>query len=47
MKNLNRPLKLIALLLSGGALFAHYGNSAYDETIRVPIKGVVTEFIGC
>lgn len=45
MKNLDRPLTLIALLLSGGALFAHPGNSAYDETIRVPIKGVVTEFI--
>ena len=45
MKNLDRPLKLIALLLTGGALFAHHGNSAYDETIRVPIKGVVTEFI--
>jgi hypothetical protein len=45
MKNLDRPLTVIALLLSGGALFAHHGNSAYDETIRVPIKGVVTEFI--
>ena len=25
--------------------FAHHGNSAYDETARVPIKGVVTEFV--
>jgi hypothetical protein len=26
-------------------LFAHHGNSAYDETARVRIKGTVTEFI--
>jgi hypothetical protein len=26
-------------------MFAHHGNSAYDETARVPIKGVVTEFV--
>lgn len=45
MKNLDRPLTLIALLLSSSALFAHHGNSAYDETMRVAIKGVVTEFI--
>ena len=25
--------------------FAHHGNSAYDETARVPIKGTVTEFV--
>src|SRR2546427_1857714 len=24
---------------------AHHGNSAYDETARVPIKGVITEFV--
>jgi hypothetical protein len=24
---------------------AHHGNSAYDETARVPIKGTVTEFV--
>jgi len=24
---------------------AHHGNSAYDEQARVPIKGVVTEFV--
>ncbi len=34
----------ILLLLSLSAL-AHHGNSAYDETVRVPIKGTVTEFI--
>src|SRR3977135_130030 len=45
MKNLARPLPVLALLLSAGALFAHHGNSAYDETARVSIKGKVTEFI--
>jgi len=41
-----RPLTLIAsLLMLGAPAFAHHGNSAYDETARVPIKGVVTEFI--
>jgi len=24
---------------------AHHGNSAYDETVRVTIKGVITEFV--
>ena len=24
---------------------AHHGNSAYDETARVSIKGIVTEFV--
>jgi hypothetical protein len=24
---------------------AHHGNSAYDEQARVPVKGVVTEFV--
>ena len=43
--NLDRLPTLFAVLLCGGVLFAHHGNSAYDETIRVPIKGVVTEFI--
>jgi hypothetical protein len=45
MKMTARSLPLLALLLSAGALFAHHGNSAYDETARVPIKGTVTEFI--
>ena len=41
-----RPLTLIAsLLMLVAPAFAHHGNSAYDETARVPIKGVVTEFI--
>ena len=41
-----RSLTVIAsLLLLGAPAFAHHGNSAYDETARVPIKGVVTEFI--
>jgi hypothetical protein len=48
--NMNtQHLKAISLVLS--ILFlcmpvlAHHGNSAYDETARVSIKGVVTEFI--
>ena len=45
MKKLARPLSLLALLFAAGVLFAHHGNTAYDETARVRIKGVVTEFI--
>lgn len=45
MKNLAKATPLLAVLFSAGALFAHHGNSAYDETARVPIKGTVTEFI--
>jgi hypothetical protein len=45
MKNVARPLPLIALLLFACPLFAHHGNSAYDETARVSIQGTVTEFI--
>jgi len=33
------------LLLVCGTVTAHHGNSAYDETARVPIKGTVTEFV--
>jgi hypothetical protein len=41
-----RSLTLAAsLLLLSAAAFAHHGNSAYDETARVPVKGVVTEFV--
>jgi hypothetical protein len=32
-------------LLCCVSAFAHHGNSAYDETVRVTIKGVVTEFV--
>ncbi len=45
MRKLARRPLLLALLLSAGVLSAHHGNSAYDETARVPIKGTVTEFI--
>lgn len=45
MKKLAGPLPLLALLLSARVLFAHHGNTAYDETARVRIKGTVTEFI--
>jgi Family of unknown function (DUF6152) len=33
------------VLLFGASASAHHGNSAYDETVRVTIKGVVTEFV--
>jgi len=45
MMKLARTIPLLALLFSAAALFAHHGNSAYDETVRVPIKGTVTEFV--
>lgn len=45
MKKLAGPLPLLALLLSARVLFAHHGNTAYDEAARVRIKGTVTEFI--
>ena len=41
MKN----ILLFALLLAPAYARAHHGNSAYDETVRVTIKGVVTEFV--
>jgi hypothetical protein len=45
MQKLVRSFPLFTVLLSASVLFAHHGNSAYDETARVPIKGTVTEFI--
>src|SRR5580700_4933636 len=33
------------LLTAGVPLFAHHGNSAYDEKNRVTIKGTVTDFV--
>jgi hypothetical protein len=45
VKKLAGLLSLLTLLHSGGAVFAHHGNSAYDETVRIPIKGIVTEFV--
>ena len=45
MKNVLRPLSLLIPILAAGAAFAHHGNTAYDETARVTIKGTVTEFI--
>jgi len=45
MKTLATPLSLLVLLSTAGVLFAHHGNTAYDETARVRIQGTVTEFI--
>jgi hypothetical protein len=36
---------IVTILLLSVSAAAHHGNSAYDETARVPIKGVVTEFV--
>src|SRR5512138_1674936 len=36
---------MASMLLCAASAFAHHGNSAYDETARVTIKGVVTEFV--
>jgi hypothetical protein len=44
MSNKSLILIVTALLFCMPAA-AHHGNSAYDETARVPIKGVVTEFV--
>ena len=40
-----KKILLLALLLAPSYALAHHGNSAYDETVRVTIKGVVTEFV--
>ena len=44
-----RPIQLLTsiatFLLLCLTASAHHGNSAYDEQARVPIKGVVTEFV--
>jgi hypothetical protein len=36
---------IVSMLLCAASVFAHHGNSAYDETVRVTIKGTVTEFV--
>ena len=50
MKKLAKLPPQVALLISAGILSAlllsaHHGNSAYDETLRVRIKGTITEFV--
>jgi hypothetical protein len=35
---------ILGFCIAPGTLFAHHGNSAYDETTPVKIKGVVTKF---
>ena len=36
---------VITFLFFCATAFAHHGNSAYNEQVRVPIKGTVTEFV--
>jgi uncharacterized protein DUF6152 len=43
-KLLNSIAVVLALFLVPRATFAHHGNSAYDVTRVVTLKGVVTEF---
>ena len=46
MKKGTGSVSVISMLLFlCSAASAHHGNSAYDETARVPIKGVITEFV--
>lgn len=48
MKNTSRRqivLWTLAVMFLSMSAAAHHGNSAYDETARVTIKGVITEFV--
>ncbi len=38
-------IAMASMFFATASVFAHHGNSAYDETVRVTIKGVVTEFV--
>ena len=35
---------ILSFFAASSALFAHHGNAAYDETIPIKIKGVVSKF---
>lgn len=40
------PLLLMpSFLTTGSAVFAHHGNSAYDENNPVVLNGIVTEYV--
>jgi hypothetical protein len=36
---------VVALLMGSATMFAHHGNSAYNEVSPITITGVVTEFV--
>jgi hypothetical protein len=36
---------ILGLLPASAPVFAHHGTAAYDETNRVTIKGIVTQFL--
>ena len=38
-------IRIATMMFLCGTAWAHHGNSAYDETARVPIKGTVTEIV--
>jgi hypothetical protein len=44
-KSLGLWTGLMSVLFFCASASAHHGNSAYDETVRVTIKGTVTEFV--
>ena len=44
-RSLERWIALASVLVCCASILAHHGNSAYDETVRSTIKGVVTEFV--
>src|SRR5215471_2850750 len=44
-KSLGLWTGLMSVLFFCASASAHHGNSAYDETARVTIKGTVTEFV--
>ena len=51
ISNIGVPMNKYILFVVASLLFlpapvlAHHGNSAYDEQARVPVKGIVTEFV--
>src|SRR5438270_5885051 len=36
---------IVALLTFSASLFAHHGNSAYDDKNPITLKGTVTDFV--
>ena len=45
MRKAAMTLAVTVLFLCGAVASAHHGNSAYDETARVSVKGTVTEVV--
>ncbi len=43
--NVRSVVVLLAVLLSGDAVFAHHGAAAYDRSVTLTLKATVTEFV--